>query len=98
MNDSTEFTPKEKFLISLYKDPAVLFSRGLKRSLTYVIPSVGLVVYALYSDDTTAGLLGYGILLFQTVYRVGVLKRGSKTLSSIIQKYEAKLQNRQDAA
>jgi hypothetical protein len=98
MNDSIEFTPKEKFQISLYKDPAGLLKRSITRSLTYLVPSVGLVVYSYYCGDIAYGIMGYGILLFRAVYQMTRLKRAFLTTASIYQKYEAQLQKRQDAA
>src|SRR2546423_8453019 len=97
MTDPTEFTPKEQFHISLYKDPAALFSRSFNRSLAYLLPSVALVAYSLFTGDLSYGIMGYGILLFQAIYRLILLKRGLGTISTIVQKYEAKIQRR-DAA
>ena len=94
MSDPNDFTPKEQFQISLYKDPQALYSKSLARSLSYVLPSVALVAYSFVADEMAYGICGYGILLFQTVYRLRVLKPGLKTISTIIQKYEAKLQSR----
>jgi hypothetical protein len=98
MNDPNEFTPKEKFQINLYKDPAGLFRRSLIRGLQYLVPSVGLVAYSFYSGDTAYGVTGYGVLLFQAVYRLTILKRALLTTASIHQKYEAQLQRKQNAA
>ena len=78
MDDPTEFTPKELLQISLYKEPRALSSRSMKRALSFIVPSVGLVAYSLVTDTVGYGLVGYGILLFQAVNRlilVGQLKR-----------------------
>ncbi|HXT13422.1 MAG TPA: hypothetical protein VN873_17835 [Candidatus Angelobacter sp.] len=98
MDDPIEFTPKEKFQISLYKDVNGLFKRSVLRSLRYLIPSLALIAYYFYSGDMAAGILGYGILLFQAVYRLSILKRGLLTTASIHRKYEAQLQRKRDTA
>lgn len=92
MDDSTEFTPKELFQISLYKEPGALFSRGLRRALWYIVPSVGLLAYSLISGEVGYGLVGYGILLYQAIYRLILMKRVSGATGAIIRKYEAKIQ------
>jgi|ERR1700733_4573293 hypothetical protein len=98
MNDSIEFTPREKFQISLYKDVDGFFRRSVLRSLRYLIPSIGLIAYYAYCGDIAFGILGYGILLFQAIYRISILKRALQTTASIHRKYEAQLQRKQDAA
>ena len=96
MSDSSEFTPKEKYQISLYKDPEGLFRRSAIRQLWYIIPSIGLVAYSFLGGDVAYGIMGYAILLFRSIYRIALIKRGLLTMASIIQKYEAQLQNKQD--
>ncbi len=95
MDDPTEFTPKELFQISMYKKPGALFSRSLKRGLSYILPSVGLVTYSIVTGETGYGLVGYGILLYQAISRLILLKRVSGATGAIIRKYEAKIQKLQ---
>ena len=97
MNESIEFTPKEKFQISLYKDPDGMFRRSILRSLKYLVPSIGLIAYYFYCGDIAYGILGYAILLFQAIYQLTILKRALYTTASIQRKYEAQLQKKQDA-
>lgn len=95
MNDPIDFTPKEKLIISLYKEPDSLFRRALVRNLTFIFPSVGLIAYSWFADDIGYGVLGYLLLLFQALYKLVLLRRGTRTLASIISKYEARLQMRE---
>src|SRR6266568_991976 len=95
MDDPTEFTPKELFQISLYKEPGALLSRSLKRAFSYILPSVALVSYSLVTGEAGYGLVGYGILLFQAIYRLILIKRVSGATGAIIRKYEAKIQKLQ---
>ena len=90
MSDSSQFTPKEQFHASLYKDPQRLFRRALVRTLWYLIPSVTLMVIWYFTRDPVCALLGYGILLYQAIYRLALTKRGVETTGSIIRKYESR--------
>lgn len=85
-----ELTPKEEFHASLYRDPQKLFRNALLRSLSYLIPSLILMVIWLFTRDPVCALLGYGILLYQAVHRLVLTKRGLETTGSLIRKYESK--------
>jgi hypothetical protein len=92
MSESPELTPKEKFHASLYKDPAALFKRTLARNLSYLIPSVALMVVWLITRDPAYGICGYGILLYQAIYRLVLARRGIQTTNRVLSKYEMKAQ------
>lgn len=98
MSDPNEFTPREKFIISLYQQPDVLFRRSILRTLGFVLASIALMVYAFVQGDMGMGVLGYLLLLVYLVIRMIQLKRGVATLQGIFAKYEAQLQNKKDAA
>jgi len=98
MNDSIEFTPKEKFQISLYEDPDGLFRRAIGRLVWWLAPSLGLVAYSFYCGEISFGVLGYGLLVFRSVYQISKLKAGLLRTAAIFRKYEAQLQRKQDAA
>ena len=97
MNDSIEFTLKEKYRISLYQDPEALFRRGLMQALCYLVPSVGLVAYSFISGDISYGVMGYGVLVFRLVYQISQWKKAYMETASIYRKYEAQLQAKQSA-
>lgn len=97
MSDPNEFTPKEKYIISLYKDPAGLFRKSLQRTLLITVPSVGLLIYAFIVRDIVLGIIAYVLLLAFIISRVIILKRGLGTTRSIILKFEAQLQAKKDA-
>jgi hypothetical protein len=90
MDDTPEFTPKENFHANLYRDPQALFKRALFRALSYLIPSVGLMIVWLITRDPAYAIVGYGILLYQAVNRLFLMKRGMQTTGSIIKKYETR--------
>src|SRR5581483_6270128 len=90
MNPPPEFTPKENFQASLYRNPEALFRRALLRTLSYVIPSLALMAAWFITKDPAYAIVGYGILLYQTFYRLVLTRRGAQTTGNIIKKYEAK--------
>jgi hypothetical protein len=97
MNDSIEFTPKEKYLISLYQDPEGMFRRAVIRRLWVLVPSIGLAVYGFSRGDIECAATGYAILLLWTFSQLSNLYKGLVTIGSIFRKYEAQLQRKQDA-
>ncbi len=98
MSDSIEFTPKEKYLISLYHDPEGTFKRIVVRRLWILVPSIGLAVYGLARGDIECAITGYAILLFGAFHQLSQVYKGLFTVGSICRKYEAQLQARQNAA
>jgi hypothetical protein len=92
MNESSEFTPKESFHANLFKDPSALFRAALIRQLSFIIPSIVLMVVWLINRDPAYAYMGYGILLFQAVQRIFQTKRGIQTSNRVITKYEKKIQ------
>jgi hypothetical protein len=90
MDELPELTPRENFQASLYKDPQALFKRALIRMLWYLVPSIGLMIVWFINRDPAYAIVGYGILLHQTIYRLYLTKRGAQTTGNIIKKYETK--------
>ena len=90
MSESPELTPKEKYHASLYKDPDSLFRRALLRKLSYLIPSVALMIVWFVTKDSAYALFGYGILLYHAIHGIFLMKRGIHTTNRVITKYEAK--------
>src|SRR5579863_1485340 len=98
MNESTEFTAKEKYLITLYRDDLEgLVRRAFVRRLWFLIPSAALVTYAWMTGQPEFMLLGYGLLLVNAIGQLSRVRRGMVTLASILRKYEAQLQSRSGA-
>jgi hypothetical protein len=90
MSDSQELTAKEKYQASLYKDPAQLYRRALIRKMTFIIPSLALMIVWYVTRDPTYAIFGYGILLYHAVRGILLAKRGIQTTNRIITKYETK--------
>ena len=96
MSETPEFTPKERFHASLYRDPVALYRRTLIRRLSIIIPSVALMIVSLITRDIAYAIMGYSLLLYQSVYSLVLAKRGIRTTSGMVAKYEAKVQNEKD--
>ena len=95
MNESNEFTAKEKYVISLYRDDLEgLVRRAFVRRLWFLIPSAALVTYAWWTEQPEFMLLGYGLLLANAIGQLSRVRRGLVTLASILRKYEAQVQNK----
>ena len=97
MSEPGNLTPKEKFHANLYKDPTALFRKALIRTLSYLIPSVALMIVWLITKDPAYAYMGYGILLYQTVYKLILAKRGIQTTNRVLTKYEGKGESDEDA-
>jgi hypothetical protein len=97
MNESSdELTPRENFAASNYKNSEATFRNALIRRLTFIIPSLGLMVVWLITNDPAYAYMGYGLLLYQAVNSIFLMKKGLQTTSKVISKYEKKIQDKQD--
>ena len=94
MNDPLEFTDREKLIINIYKQPDAAFKKQVIRGILFLAASLALVAYYVITNDALAGILGYGLLVFRTIYKWAILKRGLHRVCSIITKYEARLQGK----
>ncbi|MEW6302234.1 MAG: hypothetical protein AB1705_02110 [Verrucomicrobiota bacterium] len=91
MNEANDFTPGEKMIINYYLDRGRRYSRQVVAELFYLIPSIGIFIYAFYAENFNLGGVAFGLILCRASY---VLVEGQETnerLSSIIHKYEARL-------
>jgi hypothetical protein len=95
MSDPQQLTPKEQYQASLYKDPARLYRTALIRKLTLIIPSVVLMVVWYVTRDPQYAIVGYGILLYQSIRGIILSKRGTQSINRIMTNYEAKGQRPQ---
>ena|ERR1035438_9355976 len=98
MNDSLEFTAREKRIISLYKDPKRFVRLNAGRVLTFLILSFGLAAYSIFTSDWRFIYCGYGVLFFFALIQFVRVIREMPMLAVIIQKYEARLQDKTNAA
>lgn len=90
--DPNEFTEREKFILSYYRDQQLSDSRRLLGyDLMLALASIGCVVFAVVREDTAFGFIGYMLLLSRLYYLVVEGGRWTKDFQSIFAKYDAKL-------
>jgi hypothetical protein len=97
MSGSPELTPSEQVHASLFKDPALLFRRTLGRKLSFIIPSLVLMIVWLIRREPVYAILGYGILLYEVVLGILLAKRGIQTTNQVLTKYQKNARNEVDS-
>jgi hypothetical protein len=98
MSDPEEFTPKELYQISLFKQPGALARQNLLRAVSTLAISVAITAYGVLCDEVLYMLVGFAVLFFHTLYRLLVtLPKGVHAFASIIAKYENKIQKLQSS-
>jgi hypothetical protein len=90
MSPPDNLTPKESYHASLYKDPQRLFRRAVVRKLTFIVPSVVLMIAWFITRDPAYALLGYAILLYHSILGIFLAKRGIQTTNRVLTKYESR--------
>ena len=96
MNESSdELTARENFAASNYKNSAATFRKALIRRLSFIIPSLVLMIVWLITKDPAYAYMGYALLLYQAVQGIFQAKRGIKTQNKVITKYEKKIEDKQ---
>jgi hypothetical protein len=92
MKEPIEFTDRERFVLSYYRDPQLSsWSSHVVREGIYVIFSVIFITLYLTQQDAGWGFVGYGILLWRVCWNVWQSRRYTEDFRSIFTKYDAKL-------
>ncbi|MCP5515670.1 MAG: hypothetical protein H7A45_00250 [Verrucomicrobiales bacterium] len=92
MNEIIEFTDRERFLISYYRDPQLSSqSRFWVLEGLAIVVSLALIGLYLLNEDPGWGVAGYGILLWQVIRNLLHGNRYSRDFRAIFQKYDAKV-------
>ena len=93
-----EFTEREKFVLSFYRDRQLSSSRRLLGyDLIIALASIACVILAVTRDEVAFGLSGYVLLLGRLYYLVVEGGRWTKDFQSIFAKYDAKLKELSEA-
>ena len=91
-SDPNEFTDREKFLLSYYRDREL---SGSSRLSTYdiliVAASVVCVVYAATHEEVALGFVGYALVVGRLGYIVVEGGRWTRDFQNILRKYDAQL-------
>jgi hypothetical protein len=96
--DPIEFTEREKFILSYFRDRQLSGSRRLLGyDVAIVLVSITCVVLAVTREDAVLGFVAYLLLLGRLCYLVVESARWAKYYHSIFAKYDAKLKELTEA-
>ncbi len=91
-SDPNEFTDREKFILSYYRDQELSGSRRLSTyDIMFVAASVVCVVFAVTREEVALGFVGYALVVGRLGYIVTEGGRWTRDFQSIFRKYDAKL-------
>lgn len=97
MKEPIEFTNREQFLLSYYRDPELSnWSRHVILDGIYLVLSVFFIWLYVTGQDVGWGCVGYGILVWRVVWGVWQSRRYTEDFRSIFTKYDAKLRELQE--
>jgi hypothetical protein len=74
-----------------------VIKRALGRKLSFVIPSLVLMIVWLFTRELPFVILGYGILLYEEVLGIFLAKRGIQTTNQVLTKFQQKVPSQADA-
>ena len=94
MKDPIEFSDKEQFILSYYRDPQLSsWGRHVVLEGIYLGASILCAILYFAQQDLVWGLVGYGILVWRLTWGVWYSRESTKSLRSIILKYEARVRD-----
>jgi hypothetical protein len=93
MSASPELSPNEQLHAGLYKDPARLFKNMVVRKLSFIIPSLALMIIWFFTRELPYAIIGYGILLYEQILGIILARRGILTTNRVLTKYQTKAQS-----
>ena len=89
--DPNEFTDREKFVLSYYRDARLSKSRRLLfYNLVFIVSSIACVVLSMAREDEALAFVAYCLLLGRICYLMTEGGHTTEIIQSILAKYEAK--------
>jgi hypothetical protein len=96
--ESTEFTEREKFIVSFYRDPQLSSpQRIFGYDLIIGVASIVCFILFLIRDEQALSFVAFGLVLSRLCYLAIEGRQWTKDFQNIFAKYEAKLQEAQKA-
>ncbi|MGV3755077.1 MAG: hypothetical protein ACO1QS_06820 [Verrucomicrobiota bacterium] len=90
--DPNEFTDREKFILSYYRDRDLSAARGMTvYDIIVVAASIVCLILAAVREDAALGFVAYALVLGRLSYIVVEGGKWSGDFQSIFRKYDAKL-------
>lgn len=97
MNEASEFTPDERFLVEHYRHPDSSSGRRNLLSLAAIIPaSLLCMALSFTGHDPALGVAAYVIVLYQLVLDSWRARRWAPVLGSVFRRYEARIATLED--
>jgi hypothetical protein len=92
MNDSIDFTDRERFVLSYYRDPGLFrWQRHAALEGALVLVSLCFLALDLIQHDRVWGFVAYALLIWRTCASVWRSRQYMETFRSIIKKYDDKV-------
>ncbi len=96
--DPNEFTDREQFILSYYRDRDLSAARRMTvYDIIVVTASIGCLILAAVREDAALGFVAYALVLGRLGYIVVEGGKWSRDFQSIFRKYDAKLKAAEDA-
>ncbi len=90
--DPNEFTDREKFIVSYYRDQELSGSRRLwGYDVMITVASVVCIIVAAIREEVALGFVGYALVVGRLGYIIMEGGRWTKDFQTIFRKYDAKL-------
>jgi hypothetical protein len=90
--DPNEFTDREKFIVSYYRDQQLSGSRRLwGYDVMITVASIVCIIAAAIRDEVSLGFVGYALVVGRLGYIIIEGGRWTKDFQTIFRKYDAKL-------
>jgi hypothetical protein len=91
-SDPLEFTDREKFVLSYFRDRELSSSRGyLGYDLAFLVGSIVCGIFALIREDRTLEFVAYALLLGRLTYSIVQSRRWLGTYRGIFAKYDGRI-------
>jgi hypothetical protein len=91
-NDPNEFTDREKFILSYYRDSELSGSRRLfGYDVVTTVASVACIIAAAIREELALAVVGYILVVGRMCYTISEGGRWTRDFQSIFRKYDAKL-------
>jgi hypothetical protein len=91
--DPNEFTNREKFILSYFRDRKLSNPRQfLSYDIAIIVASIVCLILAIIQEELDLGLVAYSLVLSRLGYHVVETLKWSRDYQSIFRKYDAKLE------
>ena len=91
MKEPIEFSHREQFLLSYYRDRDRARSRRFAHDGSYLVISLACLAWYYFKQDVAFGFVGYAILFWRVASGMFKSQQYGEDFRSIFEKYDAKV-------